>query len=851
MSNHANPPAKRWIIASLAFFLSSNAAYADDPLRTFSGHSQPVSAVAVSPNGNQVLSGSHDNSLKLWDIQSGQEIRTFNDGSGMSSSVTFSSDGKYALTSFDEAIFKKLDLNTGLEVDGFQVGPYKGIWWADAFHSFTTDRNFALLRTGGYAYSSLDLWNLSSKQAVQNIFSGGCKRGCPVLTSATLSSSGNFAVYARSSVILSQYYGFRDATLTLRDIQTGQDIRTFSTKETKLVTAETGKVPGRVYVEVISDPGDATALAISPDENFVLAGFEDGALILWDLRDGTQVHSFAGNTDWINSVMFSPDGRHAISDSGKDLKLWDVLTGHEIHTFTGHDGGILSIAFSPDGRYALTGSYDNTAKLWDLSPYISPIDTNYAVFGQIQDALGNPMADVTVEIDGRETQTDALGNWRMTGLEGDREYTVQARKDGWVFAPVTHVTGNRDYDVALALSPASDLALVVRPHVKRHLQQGEPLTYLVSVLNGGDSAATGLTLRDTLPEGTDFTGIQAPAGAVCDHEARCTLPDLAPGEMVELAITVATDAVFKRIENRVTLVSHENPPLVVVTPKYVRPYLSVKGDTNPGTVTMNSQIRHDFVIELSEFAPSPTATEVVFEAELSDNVSLIHAGTDHGQCDVAQAPKIVCNLDDLSIASADATSKATVFVDVKLEDPALLVTAMQGRVRAQLGDQAVTHTRVTAANIELGDAKVDAIIALDITQSMDDNLTGTKLALEQLLDDLAAGAARPFIALISFRDDVELVAASRDPEVLLHALDDMRAEGGGACPEASAQAMELAIQHITPGGAIILATDAPPYADTDMDAIIEQLNAANVSLESLVGATECPSNEAWESTGDQ
>jgi WD40 repeat protein len=45
--------------------------------------------------------------------------------------------------------------------------------------------------------------------------------------------------------------------------------------------------------------------------------------------------------------------------------LWD-LQGNILQVFRGHEGGIRSVAFSPDGKSILTGSWDKTARLWEI-----------------------------------------------------------------------------------------------------------------------------------------------------------------------------------------------------------------------------------------------------------------------------------------------------------------------------------------------------------------------------------------------------------------------------------------------------------------------------------------------------
>ena len=325
------------------------------------GHTSSISSVSYSPDGKYALSGSRDETLKLWDINTGKEIRTFSGHSWMVTSVSFSPDGKYALSGSGDKTLKLWDINTGKEIRTFS-----GHSWVNSV-CFSPDGKYAL---SGSDDKTLKLWDINTGKEIRT-FSGHSSR----VYSVSFSPDGKYALSGSS-----------DRTIKLWDINTGKEIRTFSghrngvfsvcispdgkyalsgsdDKTLKLWDINTGK-------EILTFSGhsrDVTSVSFSPDGKYALSGSEDTTLKLWDINTGKEIRTFSGHS-WVNSVSFSPDGKYALSGSNDNtLKLWDINTGKEIRTFSGHSYIVTSVSFSSDSNYALSGSDDNTLKLWDIN----------------------------------------------------------------------------------------------------------------------------------------------------------------------------------------------------------------------------------------------------------------------------------------------------------------------------------------------------------------------------------------------------------------------------------------------------------------------------------------------------
>jgi FOG: WD40 repeat len=85
-------------------------------IRTLTGHNGWVNAVALTPDGKIAISGSLDNTLKLWDLAQGRELHTLTGHNDWVTAVAITPDGKIALSGSGDNTLKLWDLAQGREL---------------------------------------------------------------------------------------------------------------------------------------------------------------------------------------------------------------------------------------------------------------------------------------------------------------------------------------------------------------------------------------------------------------------------------------------------------------------------------------------------------------------------------------------------------------------------------------------------------------------------------------------------------------------------------------------------------------------------------------------------------------
>jgi len=285
-------------------------------LRELLGHSAAISSVAFSSDGKRLISGSADQTARVWDLADPKfpQLQQLTHGAAVGA-VALSPDGTQAFSGGADNAIKHWSV-----ADGAEVRAITGHTGAITAMATAGDILFS-----GSADNSVRLWTLSTGAALRTVAHGATVASVAVSPDGTtLASSG-------------------------------------AAKLVKLWTVATGAA-GPVLTGHV---GPVASVAFSAD----------GALLASTSTDGVRLWSVAGvQQEFVPQVEPTPTGvgfgvsaestsRLIVGAVDNSLRLID---GSLLRTITGHEGAVNAVAFSPDGKQLLTAGADKTARIWPL-----------------------------------------------------------------------------------------------------------------------------------------------------------------------------------------------------------------------------------------------------------------------------------------------------------------------------------------------------------------------------------------------------------------------------------------------------------------------------------------------------
>jgi WD40 repeat protein len=351
-----------------------------------------ICAYAFSPDGQHVLTGCRDNTLRVWAVDTGKCLRVLKGHSGQVASVLWSADQRHAISASDDKTMRLWDVGTEQCLrlfEGHTSDCYCLAWSVDQHYAVSGSRD-----------KTLRFWDLESVQ---------CLRVLEGHTAWVRSVS----LSADQRRIIS---GSNDKTMRLWDLETGSCLHVFE--------GHTGWVK---------------CVAWSPDQYHALSSGEDTAIRLWNVETGLCLRVLEGHTTDVRSIVWC-DQYHAISaDDNGTVMLWNIENGLCLYVLEAHSSGVRTVVWRAETRSLFSGDESGNIRVWDFSKYfmdspnralVGKVITTVALAGQIYKEYSAKCHGLDMEIEFKDDEGKPTGKKLYLQLKSGDSLLREQEKSG-------------------------------------------------------------------------------------------------------------------------------------------------------------------------------------------------------------------------------------------------------------------------------------------------------------------------------------------------------------------------------------------------------------------------------------
>jgi WD40 repeat protein len=279
--------------------------------RELTGHRGWVKSVAVSPDSTWAVSGSTDQTVRIWDLEDSRPLATLAGHARTVDAVAITPDGNRILSGSGDGTVRIWDAHAFEQVRSFQLdGPAVAV-------CPLPDNERALIGLLSPT-ASLAMWSLLDQRCLWNN-----ENAASLVNSIAIDRAGSVAVS-----------GHLDSKIRIWAPDTGELL---------------GTLAG--HTEMVNSVG------ISEDGRFAISGSIDRTIRIWDLEARSCVATLEGHQNLVQSVDIAPNGRLIASAGFTDntLRLWDFDSGECLQVI-GTKAPATCVSFSHDGSRLIVGT---------------------------------------------------------------------------------------------------------------------------------------------------------------------------------------------------------------------------------------------------------------------------------------------------------------------------------------------------------------------------------------------------------------------------------------------------------------------------------------------------------------